>query len=116
MSPNSSAGAVPALGAMLTRLALDIVEAQAAMDTRAEAQAVEVSENGGPLPPIAFYFPEVEINLALAFTVTQNAKGASLAVLPVNPTLGGFFQSTSFSSRLRAVIAPRALLAPDAKE
>jgi len=95
---------------MLRQVALDIAQAQAALDAFAELQAASASEAGAVLPSLAFYFPEVELDLRLGFTLTRFAEQQTLSVTPANPTASGFFTSTSFSSRLRARIAPRAAL------
>lgn len=95
---------------MLRQVALDIAGAQAALDAFAEAQAASAAEAGAVLPSMAFYFPEVELDLRLGFTLTRFAGRQQLSVTPANPTASGFFSSISFSSRLRARIAPRAAL------
>jgi hypothetical protein len=100
------------LGAVLRQLALDIVEAQVALDRHAEERAADVSENGSPLPALAFFFPEVLVDLTVAMTVSRIRGASTLAVTPANPVSSGFFQASSFSSRVRATIAPRSLLVP----
>lgn len=100
------------LGAMLRQMALDVAEAQAALDRHAEERAAEASENGSPLPALAFYFPEVEVEARIAMTFSRFRGAGTLAVTPANPATRGFFQSSSFSSRVRATIAPRSLLVP----
>ncbi|MBC8159625.1 MAG: hypothetical protein H7Z42_00275 [Roseiflexaceae bacterium] len=95
---------------MLRQIALDIAQAQAALDAFAEAQAAGAPEAGAVLPALAFYFPEIEVDLRLGFTLTRFEGRQTLSVTPANPTASGFFKSTSFSSRLRARIAPRAAL------
>jgi hypothetical protein len=101
-------GAAP-LTAMLRQVALDVAEAQRALDAFAEAQSAANPE--ADLPAVAFCFPEVELDLQIGFSVTRAAGQQALAVIPSNPSSRGFFQTASFSSRLRARIAPRALLA-----
>jgi hypothetical protein len=101
---------VPSLAALLGRLALDLAEAQAALDAQAEAEAARRAETESPLPTLAFYFPRVEVELRIAITLTRRGNGIGLAVMPANPKLAGFFQTASFSSSLRAVIAPRSVL------
>jgi hypothetical protein len=104
------------LTAVLKRLAIDIVEAQKTLDALAEAQAKEAIEQGASLPPLAFYFPDIELDLQMAFSVTSFQGATTLSVAPANPAAGGFFQTASFSSRLRARIAPRAMLVPPQQE
>lgn len=104
------------LTAVLKRLAIDIVEAQKTLDALAEAQAKEAIEQGASLPPLAFYFPDVELDLQMAFSVTNFQGATTLSVTPSNPVASGFFQTASFSSRLRARIAPRAVLVPAEQE
>jgi len=104
------------LTAVLRRVAIDIVEAQATLDALAEAQAKEASERGATLPPLAFYFPEIELDLQMAFSVTRVQGATTLTVAPANPASSGFFQTASFSSRLRARIAPRAVLVPSQQQ
>lgn len=104
------------LTAVLRRLAIDIVEAQKTLDAMAEAQAQEAIEQGASLPPLAFYFPDIEIDLQMAFSVTSFQGAATLSVAPANPVAAGFFQTASFSSRLRVRIAPRAVLVPPQPE
>ena len=101
---------LPSLAALLGRLALDLVEAQAALDAQAEAEAARRAETESSLPTLAFYFPRVEVDLRLAITLTRRVNGIGLTVMPANPTVAGFFQTASFSSSLRAVIAPRAVM------
>ncbi len=128
---NSLNATTAPLTTVLRQVALDIASAQKALDEFAQAQAQAQAQvqaqvpavSGGldpdlvdadlvaPIaPPIAFFFPEVELDLSLAFSVTRFEGRNTLAVAPANPVSNGFFQSASFSSRLRAKIAPRALV------
>jgi hypothetical protein len=99
-----------ALTDMLRQIALDIADAQRALDQHAEAALQQAQQNDEALPVVAFHFPQIEVDLQLAFTFTRSANRNILSVTPANPTSGGFFQRTSFSSRIRASIAPRAVL------
>lgn len=103
---------VATLTDMLRQVALDVVAAQAALDAEAERRASDAFEDGSTLPVLSFYFPEIELDLQLAFSVTQFQGSIRLGVTPANPTSNAFYQSASFSSRLRAKIAPRAALVP----
>jgi hypothetical protein len=107
---------LPSLAALIGRLALDLAEAQAALDAQAEAEAARRAETESLLPTLAFYFPRVEVELRIAITLTRRGNGIGLAVMPANPTVAGFFQTASFSSSLRAVIAPRAVLLSPTEE
>lgn len=107
---DSGTETLPSLAALLGRLALDLAEAQAALDAQAEAEAARRAETASPLPTLAFYFPRVEVELRLAITLTRRGNSIGLTVMPANPLVAGFFQTASFSSSLRAVIAPRVVL------
>jgi hypothetical protein len=96
------------LTAMLRRLALDVAEAQAALDRRVEEQA----ESNPALPPLSFYFPEVQVDLAIALSFGRIQGRTALSATPANPASAGFFRAASFNSRLRARIAPLAWLVP----
>jgi len=98
------------LAALLGRLALDLAEAQTALDAQAEAEAARRAQTASPLPTLAFYFPRVEVELRIAITLMRRGNSIGLAVMPANPLVAGFFQTASFSSSLRAVIAPGAML------
>lgn len=104
---------VAPLTEMLQQIALDIAQAQTALDAYANAQVAGMPEAGAALPALAFYFPEIEVDLQLGFTLTQFQGKATLSVTPANPTVNGFFRSASFSSRIRARIAPRLALVPE---
>ena len=119
---NSLDATTAPLTTVLRQVALDIAGAQKALDEFAQAQVqvpaipvgldpdlVDTDLVDSIAPPIAFFFPEVELDLSLAFSVTRFEGRNTLAVAPANPVSNGFFQSASFSSRLRAKIAPRAL-------
>ncbi|MCU0491006.1 MAG: hypothetical protein MUD01_05440 [Chloroflexaceae bacterium] len=95
---------------MLRQVALDIAEAQNALDAHAVATKTERDQSGNDLPVVSFFFPEIELDLSLAFTLARVEGQGRLDVTPANPTGSGFFQSSSFSSRLRARIAPLALV------
>lgn len=97
---------------VLHQVALDVAEAQAALDRHAETRIAQVDEIESPLNAIAFYFPDVELDLQLAFSMTRFEGKQTLAVAPANPTANGFFRLGSFSSHLRARIAPRAAIVP----
>ncbi len=107
---------LPSLAALFGRLAPDLGEAQAALDAQAEAETARRAETESPLPTLAFYFPRVEVELRIAITLTRRGNGIGLAVMPANPLVAGFFQTASFSSSLRAVIAPRAVLLAPTKQ
>lgn len=92
---------------VLRQLALDIAQAQAALDLEAEAQMSNADERESPLPPLAFFFPELEVDLCIAFSLARFQQAKRLVVAPADPQTSGFFQTISFSSRLRARIAPR---------
>ena len=108
--------ALPSLAALLGRLALDLTEAQVALDAQAEAEATRRAETESPLPTLAFYFPRVEVELRIAITLTRRLNDIGLVVMPANPMVAGFFQTASFSSSLRVVIAPRAVLLSPTEE
>jgi hypothetical protein len=115
---NSLDATTAPLTTVLRQVALDIAAAQQALDKFAQAQVAAAPTGLDPdlvdpiAPPIAFFFPELELDLSLAFSVTRLEGRNTLAVAPANPVSNGFFQSASFSSRLRAKIAPRALMQP----
>jgi DNA-binding XRE family transcriptional regulator len=97
---------------VLYQLALDIAQAQAALDLEAENQAQSAVNRDSYLPTIAFCFSDIELELSLAFTIAKSASQTMLAVTPANVSSNSFFRATSFGSTLRAKIAPRSLLIP----
>lgn len=102
---------VASLPAVLQHLALAVAKAQTALDEYANQQAEQASKDEKVLPPVAFYFAELEVDLCLAFHLTKTGKdgAAELIVAPANPISTGFFESTSFNSHICARIAPRIL-------
>jgi len=92
-------------GEVLRTVAIDVVAAQAALDAHARDRPGD-SHAGLRPPPIAFYFREVCVDLAVDFSLRWISGRGSVVALPSNPESRGFFGEATFGGRLRARIAP----------
>jgi hypothetical protein len=107
------AASVP-LGDLLGRLGRDVVAAQAALDEDARARAERSAEKTPVIAPLAFFYPEVSVDLAVAFGVGAGRGVRALVAAPANPANIGLFGAASFGGRVRVRIAALHPMAPAA--
>ena len=111
MDTPESASATTSLTMLMQQTALGIAEAQTALDAYSQAQLSERDPDSS-LPVLAFGFADVEVDLQFAISTVRVAGVQRLGVLPLSPLGQGFFRTATFSSRLRARIAPLNQLFP----
>lgn len=111
---NPLSGAAVPLSDLLGRLGRDVAAAQSALDEDARARAVRCPDERPVVAPIAFFYPEISVDLAVAFDLAPGRGSRALVVAPASPAEAALFGAGGFGGRVCVRIAALHPIAPPA--